>query len=782
MNIEDASVTGSDSLPPPAATIVADTPEKTLLWHRIALAIIVIIAGFLDFYELNKVNYGNTYYAAAVKSMLTSWHNFFFVSFDAAGFVTVDKPPLALWIQAASAKLFGFSGFSLLLPEALAGVLSVILVYYLVRRIFGPVTGLIAALIMAITPVSVATNRDNIIDSVLVFALLLAAWAITRAVETGQLRRLLLCAVLLGLAFNIKTLEAYLVLPGFGLVYLLGAPISWRKRILHLVLAVAVLLIVSFSWIEAVDLTPASQRPYVGSSSDNSELGLTLGYNGLERVLGTAIGGNRGGNNAARQANETTDASSATGAPTTPEASSGQESSGSNTNSGGFGGGNRGGFGGGNRGGGGGGGFTSNGTSSASPFRLFAEDMAGQISWLLPLALIGIFVAGWQAWRMSRSRLPGTPRQHAIVLWGGWLLIVFAYFSISGAEHPYYLTTLAPGIATTAGIGIVALWKQFRRPGWLGWLLPITLVITALTQTYILSSYATYSSWMTPLILGLSLIAVIALIIARLRPRINTRFLANPALIVGVIALLLGPAVWSAVTTQTAGGLIPVAGPASVGNFAGFANGAGRPNNTDLLADRTGGTQQPGTTGTIGQTGAPSGFGGSTADSGLETYLLAHQGNAEYLVGMQSASSAATFILNSDKTVAVMAWGGFLGSDPILTTSQLATLVKEGKIRYFLTSGSGTTAGGIPTGASDINTVDLPAAILEQIESGEFSFGNGGGGGFRGSSSNNEISQWITKNCSAVASSEYETSSSSGSSTAGGFGGTQQLYDCAAKS
>lgn len=753
MNIDNASVTGSAPLtpPPPATTVVADTPGKTMLWHRIALGVIIIMAGFLDFYELNKVDYGNTYYAAAVKSMLMNWHNFFFVSFDPAGFVTVDKPPLALWIQTASAKLFGFSGFSLLLPEALAGVLSVILIYYLVRRVFGPVTGLIAALIMAISPVSVATNRDNIIDSLLVFTVLLAAWAMTRAVETGQLRRLLLCAFVLGLAFNIKTLEAYLVLPGFGLVYLLGAPISWRKRILHLVLALVVLLVVSFSWIEIVDHTPTSQRPYVGSSTDNSELSLTLGYNGLERVLGTAIGGNRGNNTTAKQANETTDSASSTGAPTTGGSPFGQESASTNATGAGFRGGERGSFAGGNRGGGGGAAFSSNGTSSASPFRLFAADMAGQIAWLLPLALIGIFVAGWQAWRMSKSRLPGTPRQHAIILWGGWLLIVFAYFSISGAEHPYYLTMLAPGVATTAGIGIVALWKQFRRPGWLGWLLPITLIITALAQVYIISSYASYSSWMTPVILVLSLIAVIALLVARLRPRINTRFLANPAIIVGMIAILIGPAIWSAVTTQTSGGLIPVAGPTSIGNVTAFTGGESFVR-ADLLADlAAGGAQQPSTTvttgqpgtasgaGGTGQTGARGGFGSSTGDKALETYLLAHQGSAEYLVGMQTASTAATYILDTGK--AVMAWGGFLGSDPILTTSQLAALVKEGKIRYFLA---------------------------------------GAGGAFGGSSSSSTITQWITTNCSTVASSAYTTSSTSGSSNAGGFGGAQQLYDCAA--
>src|SRR5205807_1915393 len=152
----------------------------------------VVLAAILDFFQLDRAGLGNTYYAAAVKSMLTSWHNFFFVSLDPGGFVSVDKPPVAFWIQAASAKLFGFSGISLMLPQALAGVLSVALLYHLVARVFGRPAGLLAALALAITPVAVVDNRGNLIESMLVLALLLAAWAILRAAETGRLRWLLL--------------------------------------------------------------------------------------------------------------------------------------------------------------------------------------------------------------------------------------------------------------------------------------------------------------------------------------------------------------------------------------------------------------------------------------------------------------------------------------------------------------------------------------------------------------------------------------------------------------
>jgi len=260
-------------------------PTVTRAWQRLALAGILLLALFLHFFRLEQEGYANLYYAAAVKSQLTSWHNFFFNSFDPGGFVTVDKPPLGLWVQTASAALFGFSGFSLLLPQAAAGVLSVLLLYHLVRRTFGPPAGLTAALVLAITPISVAANRNNTMDSQLVLVLLLAAWAVIRAAETGRLRWLLACATLVGLGFNIKMLQAFMVLPAFYLLYLVGSPARWWKRLVHLGLATVVLLIVSFAWAVAVDLTPPDARPYIGSSSDNSVLELVIGHNGMSRLL-----------------------------------------------------------------------------------------------------------------------------------------------------------------------------------------------------------------------------------------------------------------------------------------------------------------------------------------------------------------------------------------------------------------------------------------------------------------------------------------------------------------
>src|SRR5205809_1799785 len=266
------------------------------LLRRLALAGVMLVSIFMNFYQLGQNGFGNLYYAAAIRSMLDNLHDFFFVSFDPGGFVSIDKPPLGFWLQAASAKIFGFTPFSIFLPQALAGVLSVLLLYYLVRRHFGVVAGLLAALALAISPISVLTNRNNTIDSTLVLVMLLGAWAVLRAAESGKLRWLLLCAVFVGLGFNIKMLEAYLVVPAYGLLYLLAAPRRIWVRIGHLALAALLMLTISLSWAVAVDLIPAANRPYVGSSQNNSEISLALGYNGIQRLLGQfGFGGNNAG-------------------------------------------------------------------------------------------------------------------------------------------------------------------------------------------------------------------------------------------------------------------------------------------------------------------------------------------------------------------------------------------------------------------------------------------------------------------------------------------------------
>ncbi len=598
----------------------------------LALVGVMLISIFMNFYQLGQNGFGNLYYAAGVRSMLNNWHNFFFVSYDPGGFVTLDKPPLGFWLQVASAKLFGFTPFSIFLPQALAGVLSVLLLYHLVRRHFGVVAGLLAALALAISPISVLTNRNNTIDSTLVLVMLLGAWAVLRAAETGKLRWLLLCAAFAGLGFNIKMLEAYLVVPAYSLLYLLAAPRRIWVRIGQLALAALLMLTISLSWAVAVDLTPAASRPYVGSSQDNSEISLALGYNGIQRLLGQFGFGSR-----------TTGSTSGNTTRSFPPAGTG-----SGTFTGDF-----------PRPGTGtiGSGGSSTGmfnTGNPGLLRLFNEPLGGQIVWLLPMALLGMLALAWQ----RRPQFRENREQQSLLLWGTWLLTMAVFFSVATFFHQYYLSTFAPAICALFGIGVVVMWRDYQRAGWRGWLLPLALLLTALEQIHIIVSNPSWGTWLIPLIALPCALAAAIMFAARLLPRlrVNMRVVAL-ALCVALLALMLTSAVWSTIPVLADQAVsLPVAGPS-------------------------------------GQTGGGFGGSGSTANTALIKYLEAHKGSAKYLVAVVSSNEADSIILETNQPV--MALGGFSGSDPILTTSQLAALVKSGTVRYFLLNGSG---GGGPGG------------------------------------------------------------------------------------
>ena len=656
-------------------------------WSQLALAGVMIISIFMNFYQLGQNGFGNLYYASAVRSMLDNWHNFFFISFDPGGFVSVDKPPLGFWLQAASAKLFGFTPFSIFLPQALAGVLSVLLLYHLVRRHFGVVAGLLAALALAISPISVITNRNNTIDSTLVLTMLLGAWTVMRAAETGKWRWLILTAVLVGLGFNIKMLEAYLVVPAYALLYLLAAPRSLKMRIAQLLVAALVMLTISLSWAVVVDLTPASQRPYVGSSQDNSEISLALGYNGIQRLLGSfGFGGSRANTS---NTNGTTPQPSFPGGtgnfPPPGSGGNGQPPQGFRGNGGqppqGFGGGN-----------GGGGMFN---TGNPGLLRLFNEPLGGQIVWLLPMALLGILALAWQ----RRPHFRENREQQSLILWSVWLVTMAVFFSVATFFHQYYLSTFAPAIYALFGIGVVVMWQDYRRSGWRGWLLPLALLLTALEQIHIILSNPAWGTWLIPLIAIPCALAAVILIVARLLPHLKSRVrILAPTLGIALLALLLTSAVWSAIPVlANEAPSLPVAGPTSQ------------------------------------SVGGPGG-GNNTVDSALIRYLEAHRNGAKYLVAVASSNEADAIILATNQPV--MAMGGFSGSDPILTTSQLAALVKNGTVRFFLINGSGGGPGG---GQSTLTT-------------------------------------WITQHCTVVPSSQWQSISTS--SNAGGFGGAGQLYAC----
>ena len=624
-----------------------------VFWHRLALLGILLISIFMDFYRLGQNGF-DSYYPPAVRSMMDNWHNFFFAAYDPGGFTSLDKPPVGFWFQVLSAKIFGFNPVSVLLPQAASGVLSVLLLYYLVRRHFGVVAGLLAALALTISPVSVVTNRNSTIDSTLTLFLLIGAWAVIRAAETGRLRWLLLSALMVGIGFNIKMLEAYLVVPAFGLLYLLAAPTSIRKRVLHLALALLVLLVVSFSWALAVDLTPASQRPYVGNTQDDSEISLALGYNGLERLLGLGVGG------VSPTGNSTTSTGSifiqgpggGNGGPTQPPKG---PPTGSPTAA------------------------TAKSGGTPRPLRLFTEPLEGQSSWLLPLALLSLVALAWQ----GRPRPRSDRKVQSFLLWGMWLLTMGIFFSVANFFHEYYLTVMAPAIAALCGIGLVTMWQDYRRSGWRGWLLPLALIVTAVEQAVILTSYPTWGQWMIPLLAIPCLLAAGVLISARLVPRLAGKVrvarLLLPTLALGLVALALAPTVWAAIPIlQGTESDIPLAGPAQQGNGVGLVTKGG------LLY---------GSTTTISTTGPRGGLG---TDPALVRYLEEHQGHARVLVVTDTNADALILATNRP----VMPLDGF--SSYPLTISELVSLLANGEVRFFLLNAPG--ADGAPTSASPVTS------------------------------------------------------------------------------
>ena len=276
------------------------TSRRNKLLIVIALTLIISLGAFLRLYELGAYSIGNTYYAATVKSMLSSWSNFFFGAFEPGGSVTVDKPPLGFWVQSFSAALLGLNGFSLALPNALAGIGSIGLVYYLVKEQFSTAAGLVAALTLAVVPVTISTERNNTIDGLLVFVLLLAVWAVWKSVESGKFRYLLLGAFIVGLGFNIKMLQAYMIVPALYALYFFGAKQGWLTRLWHLGVATILLVAVSLSWALVVDLVPGENRPFIGSSDNNTVMELIVGHNGLSRLGLNDNQGLDGGNDGTR--------------------------------------------------------------------------------------------------------------------------------------------------------------------------------------------------------------------------------------------------------------------------------------------------------------------------------------------------------------------------------------------------------------------------------------------------------------------------------------------------
>src|SRR4051795_5279773 len=377
-------------------------------WVRPALVGVVALAAALCLWDLTISGYANSYYAAAVKSASESWKAMFFGSLDPGSFITVDKPPLSLWLMGLSARVFGFSSFSLLLPQALATIAAVGLLYATVRRLFGAVAGLAAGAALAISPATVAMARVDMPDALLVLLMVASAWLLVRAVETGRTKFLLWCGAVVGLALMTKMLQGWMVVPALAAAYLMAGPPRLLTRLWQLAAAGIAMVVVSAAWPVAVSLWPASSRPYIGGSTNGSVWDLIFGYNGFGRIFGDEGGGPGGG--------------------------------------GGF--------------GGGGGGFG----GASGLWRVFKEEGGGQGAGLLPFAAVALLAGLWLTRRAPRTDL----RRAGLVLFGLWAIVHVAVFSSQqGIFHPYYVSALAPAVAALAGYGVVAL-ARWTRDSWAG--------------------------------------------------------------------------------------------------------------------------------------------------------------------------------------------------------------------------------------------------------------------------------------------------------------------------
>jgi 4-amino-4-deoxy-L-arabinose transferase-like glycosyltransferase len=667
----------------------ADQPR----WARPALLGLLALTAVLYLWDLSASGYANSFYAAAVQAGTKSWKAFFFGSLDAGNSITVDKPPASLWVMELSGRIFGFNSWSLLAPQALEGVAAVGLLYSAVRRVASSTAGLAAGAALALTPAAVLMFRFDNPDALLVLCLVTGAYAVTRALADGRTRWLILAGSVIGLAFLTKMLQGFLVLPAFALTYLLAGPVPLRRRIGQVLAGAAAVVAAAGWWVLIVTLWPASDRPYVGGSTNDSILELVFGYNGLGRI-----------------------------------------------------------FGGSGNGGGGAGGVSGSSFGGATGLsRLFSSEMGNEISWLLPAALVGFVALLW-----FTRRAPRTDRlRAATLLWGGWLLVTGLVFSyMQGTIHPYYTVALAPAIAALVALAAHAAWE--RRATVTGRLTCVALVLAAGLWSFVLlgrtSSWQPELRW---LVLVLTLVAGIGLAVP-IRPRLAVRGLLAGGLAAALIGTTAfgvataasphtgsipsvgpaaaasaggGPGTGGGLPSGRTGGAGSAAGSASRGGTgtsapgsaakagsatsgsapSGSAPSGSAPSGSAPTGSAPGGSAKSGsmptgsrpaggtTSGSSGPDGAaksgvPSGGGGATTSTALTNALKAT--SSKWAAAVVGDQSAATLELATGK--AVISIGGWSGTDPSPTLAQFEHYVVTGQVRYLITSGG--MASGMASG------------------------------------------------------------------------------------
>jgi 4-amino-4-deoxy-L-arabinose transferase-like glycosyltransferase len=649
--------------------------EDDPVWARPALLGLLGATAVLYIWGLGASGWANSYYAAAVQAGSKSWKAFFFGSLDAGNSITVDKSPGFLWVMDISARIFGVNSWSILVPQALEGVAAVGVLYATVRRWFTPMAALLAGAVLALTPVAALMFRFNNPDALLVLLLIAGAYALTRALERGSTRWLLFAFSLVGFGFLAKMLQALIVLPVFALVYLFAGPPKLGRRIVQLAVGGIATIVAAGWWIAIVQLTPASSRPYVGGSQNNSLWNLMFGYNGFGRLTGNENGSVGGG----------TQAGSRWGAT----------------------------------------GLT----------RLFNAEFGGQISWLLPAALI--LLAGGFAVTARRARTDRT--RAALLLWGGWLLVTGMAFSLGqGIIHPYYTVALGPAIAALIGIGAVTLWTH--RALWARYTLTAAFFATIGWSYVLLDRTPAWHPWLRTVLL----VGGFGVGGAMLAWPLLSRCWARVVLAGAVVVAMLGPGAYAVATAATPhSGAIPSAGPTVAGGFGPGGGGGGGARAFGGPQGGFGGTGGPpsfgagqapfggrgtGVTpgGAVGAPiiGAPT-FGGGTRRGGLggilggttvsapvKSLLATNSSAYTWVAATVSANNAASYQLATGESV--MAIGGFNGTDQSPTLAQFQHDVAAHKIHYFIAGGSG---GGGGAGFGGNQTASAASAITSWVES-----------------------------------------------------------------
>ncbi|MEU8097252.1 glycosyltransferase family 39 protein [Streptomyces rubiginosohelvolus] len=643
-------------------------------WARPALYGLLLAVGLAYFSNLSASGYANSFYSAAVQAGSQSWKALFFGSLDSANAITVDKPPAALWPMALSVRLFGLNSWAILAPQVLMALATAAVLNSAVRRRFGPVAGLIAVAVFALTPVAALMFRFNNPDALLALLMTVTVWCVLRALERGRTTWLLWAGAAVGLAFLTKTLQAFLILPPLAVLYAVCAPVPVRKRIGQLALSALTMVVAGGWWVAIVELMPASSRPYVGGSQNNSFLELTFGYNGLGRINGEETGSVGGG---------------------------------------------------GGHGGGGGWGETGIG-------RMFNSEVGGQIAWLLPAALILLVAGLWLTRKAGRT----DAARAAFLAWGGALVMTAAVFSfMAGIFHQYYTVALAPYVAALVAMGVTVLWEE-RSAWWPRAVLAGTVLATALWAYVLLGRTPDYLPWLRWAVLAGGIAGALGLlVVGRFGGRglaLAVVGLSCAASLAGPTAYTVNT------LNSGHQGSIVTAGPSAGGfGMGGPEGGGGRPGGPGGGdGGQRGGMQQPpgqgqgqgnqqgnapggmptlpGGTGTGTGTGTIPGFGegmrgggggggggmggllnGATVDTEAKALLTKDADDYTWVAAAVGAQNAASYQLATGDPV--MAIGGFNGSDPSPTLDRFKKYVAEGKIHYFVSGGG---MGGGPGGSS----------------------------------------------------------------------------------